>query len=187
MPDEQPSKGNFFTTLPGVLTGIAAVLTALTGFWAIFHQDSPAKPPKAAIVDGPASSPTSTPSSNATPQGVSTPSAATAANAPSAPVADVALTSRKGLTTHLSAKSFHHNMTETALTLDSGQTIDFEKLRQIDFGNVSDSHLVAVTLTLNDGRTVTGDLATNYAFVGESDLGHFNIFVQDVRQIVFNH
>ena len=52
MPDEQPSKGNFFTTLPGVLTGIAAVVTAVTGFWAVFHHDSPAKPTKAAIIDG---------------------------------------------------------------------------------------------------------------------------------------
>ena len=48
------------------------------------------------------------------------------------------LTSRKQLTTHLSAKTFHHNMTGNAsITLDSGQTIDFEKLRQIDFGNVN--------------------------------------------------
>ncbi|SDF67245.1 hypothetical protein [Terriglobus roseus] len=188
MPDEQPSKGSFFTTLPGVLTGIAAVLTALTGFWAIFHHDTPANPPKAAIIDGPPSGAATSPSSGTTPQSTAAQTSA-AVNAGSAtPISAVSLTSRKQLTTRLEGKTFHHNMTGTMLNLDSGQTIDFEKLRQIDFGNVNgDAHLVAVTITLNDGRTVPGDLPTNYAFAGDSDLGPFTIFVQDVRQIVFTH
>lgn len=88
--------------------------------------------------------------------------------------------------TQLSSKSFRHNYTDSAIELTSGQTISFEKIKSINFLTVNgDDHQVDVQVMLTDGRTVSGALKTNYAFKGESDLGPFNIFVQDVKQIVF--
>ena len=84
-------------------------------------------------------------------------------------------------------KSFRHNYTDSAIELTSGQTIAFEKIRSISFLTVNgDDHLVDVQVILIDGRTVNGALKTNYAFKGDSDIGPFTIFVQDVKQIDFN-
>lgn len=38
-------KANFWTTLPGILTGLAALITALTGLYLALQQNGGAKPP----------------------------------------------------------------------------------------------------------------------------------------------
>lgn len=174
---ESDGKQSFWTTIPGILTGIAAILTALTGLYLALHpsQKSPdaAAPPPAK----PAISSSSTPA-----QTVASPPS----SQPSSSAGSVSVTSRAGDTTQLSLKSFQHNFTGTSVTLMSGQSIAFEKIRSIDFGTWNDTaDTVAVTLTLTDGRQVTGDVDSRYAYTGESDLGHFNIFVQDLRRIAF--
>jgi hypothetical protein len=122
-----------------------------------------------------------TPVPKTSPSGQSSP-------APQIPKAgsDVVLISRTGEVTKLSVKSFRHNYTEDTIQLKSGQSISFEKIRTIDFLNVNDdAHEIAVHVTLADGRSLDGQMASNYAFKGESDIGSFSIFVQDVKQIVF--
>jgi hypothetical protein len=88
--------------------------------------------------------------------------------------------------TKLSAKTFVHNYTDKTIELTSGQTIAFERIKVIDFFTVHpDERSIDVKVTLTDGRVVDGALKKDYAFNGESDLGPFHIFVQDVKQVVF--
>lgn len=178
-------KENFWTTLPGLLTGLAALLTALTGLWiATAPHGSSARNDTPAIT-----TPTDTRTKSSTPATAgSIPSATPAASGSTtpAPQSGVTVTSRKGEVTHLSASSFRHNYTDEAIQLSSGQTIAFERIQTIDFLTVNDdAHLVAIKILLVGGKTFEGSLPTNYAFKGESELGPFTIFVQDVKQIAF--
>jgi hypothetical protein len=164
---ESDKKQSFWTTMPGILTGIAALLTALTGFFvAVYPHGS----------SGSSDHPTSAP--------------ATASAPPAAPVAQtpkgaVTVTSRDGEVTRLSLKSFQHNYTEKTIELTSGQTISFDRIKSIDFFSVDNDHQVAVKVTLTDGRALDGVLRTGYAFVGESDIGPFRINVENLKQILF--
>jgi hypothetical protein len=180
---ELDKKQNFWTTMPGILTGIAALLTAATGlFVAVYsHGDSGSKDHPA-----PALSTTAEPSSSA-PIAASSPSRPAATQAPANPVAKatVTVTSREGEVTKLFLKTFKHNYTDSAIELTSGQTISFDKIKAIDFFSVDNDHHVAVKVTLTDGRTLDGILRTGYVFVGETDIGSFKISVENLKQIVF--
>jgi len=182
---ELEKKQNFWTTIPGILTGLAALLTAATGLWvAIGPHDKPAADEHPAVSTPTplqSSAPGSAPPAS-TQQSLASGSAATG----QAGQYTVTLTSRAGDVTRLSAKTFVHNYTDKAIELTSGQTIAFERIKAIDFFTVHpDERSIDVKVTLTDGRVVDGALKKDYAFNGESDLGPFHIFVQDVKQIVF--
>jgi hypothetical protein len=171
---ESDGKQNFWTTMPGILTGIAALLTAATGlFVAVYHSagSSPSNEhPAPAAVSAPEPKP-ALPAANST-------AAQTVKGA-------VTVTSRDGEITKLFLKSFQHNYTEKTIELTSGQTISFDRIKSIDFFSVDTDHLVAVKVTLTDGRAVEGVLRGGYAFVGESDIGPFRIQVENLKQILF--
>jgi hypothetical protein len=180
-------KQSFWTTIPGILTGFAAVLTASTGFYlAMQHSRPTADAPKPAIVsDAPNTAPTSSQPSPQPQAPSASPSAPAVASA-ATNAGMVTVLSRAGDTTQVTIKSFKHNLYDNAIQLVSGQTIPFEKIRAIDFAEVdTDGRSVAITTTLVDGRSIPGGLFINYAFQGQNDLGPFSIPVQNVKQIVF--
>jgi hypothetical protein len=183
---ESEKKQSFWTTMPGVLTGLAALLTAATGLWvAIAPHDKSGPDERSAALSTPMQS--SAPGSASPASTQQSPTVSSVATAPGATARDtVIVTSRVGDVTKLSAKSFVHNSTDKAIELTSGQTIGFDKIKAIDFLTVhQEERSVDVKITLVDGRTVTGAMMKDYAFRGENDLGSFRIFVQDVKQIVF--
>lgn len=166
--------------MPGILTGVAALLTAVTGLFVAVHHSSGSSPsseqPASTIGSGPESK-SLLPAANSAP--AQAPNPATAGS--------VTLTSRAGDVTKLSLKGFKHNYTENVIALTNGQTIALEKIRQVDFLTVNDEEReVVMKVTLIDGRTVDGSIQTHYSFRGENDIGPFNIEVQNVKQIVFN-
>ena len=70
MADDKPQTGSsWWQTLPGILTGLAAIITAATGLIIAFnHTSSRSEPtPVAASPSSPSSSPTTTPSSSGAP------------------------------------------------------------------------------------------------------------------------
>jgi len=87
MADQDSQRGSFWTSLPGILTGVAALVTAISGL-AIWHNSSPSQAPQPAPVVQQVTQPTPAPAVQQTtqPQPVSTPTtAATAASQPDAP------------------------------------------------------------------------------------------------------
>ena len=180
---EIEKKQNFWTTMPGILTGVAALLTAATGLWVAI---GPREKPSANEHPAPVSAPLQSSAPGSAPPASTQQSSPSTAVAPTAAKGTVTVTSRAGDVTNLSAKTFIHNFTEKAIELTSGQTIAFEKINAIDFLDVhAEERTVDVKVTLVDGRTVSGAMKKDYAFNGESDLGPFHITVQDVKQIVF--
>jgi hypothetical protein len=183
---EAEKRQSFWTTMPGMLTGVAALLTAATGLWvAIAPHDKSGSDARPAAVSVPIQS--SAPGSAPPASTQQNPAVSSVAAAPDETARDtVTVTSRAGDVTKLSAKSFIHNFTDKAIELTSGQRIAFEKIKAIEFLTVHpEERSVDVKITLVDGRTVTGAMMKDYAFTGENDLGSFRIFVQDVKQIVF--
>ena len=180
MPEpELEKKQNFWTTMPGILTGLAALLTAATGLWvAMGPHDKP--------------TPDEHPAAVSAPMQASAPGAAQSAAAQQSPAANAApmvakdsviVTSRNGEVTRLAVKSFRHGVAGKAIELTSGQTVPFEKIRSIDFETVSNSE-VPVNVMLTDGRAIAGSLSTNAIFEGENDIGPFSIYVSNVKRIV---
>jgi hypothetical protein len=173
---ELENKQSFWTTIPGILTGLAAVLTAGTGlFLALNHphdaasQSDHSAPP---VASSPAPSSALAPATNPV------------SPAPDAASKDnVTLISKSGEVNHLTKKSFRHGVAGKAIELTSGQTVPFEKIRSIDFGTVSNSE-VTVSVALTDGRVISGSLSTNAGFEGENDIGPFSIYVANVKRIV---
>src|SRR5690349_18577328 len=118
MVPEPEKKQSFWTTMPGILTGLAALLTAATGLWvAIGPHDKPASDGHAAAVTAPlqASAPGSAPPA-------STQHSPAANAAPVVAKESVIVTSRNGEVTRLAAKSFRHGVAGKAIELTSGQT-----------------------------------------------------------------
>jgi hypothetical protein len=183
---EVEKKQSFWTTMPGILTGLAALLTAATGLWvAIGPHDKPAEDEHPTAVTAPTPLQSSAPGSAPPVSTQQSPASSPAATAQAGQYT-VTLTSRAGEVTKLSAKTFVHNYTDKTIELTSGQTIAFERIKVIDFFTVHpDERSIDVKVTLTDGRVVDGALKKDYAFNGESDLGPFHIFVQDVKQVVF--
>jgi hypothetical protein len=178
---ESDKKQSFWTTLPGFLTGIAALLTAVTGLLVTTYphgfaggKESPtaamgsaAETARAAPAAGGGSSPALTPS--VTPQRQK---------------ATVLVTAKDGTATRMFLKNFKHNYYDEAIELKSGQSISFDKIKSIDFSTVHD-YQMDVKVTLTDGRALDGALATGYAFKGETDIGPFTIQVVNLKQILF--
>jgi hypothetical protein len=176
---------NFWATLPGILTGIAALTTALTGLllgllqYGAFEPDAkhsgeqalPAGEVRVSQdVDGAAQ--------------VSTfPSDITShADEPT-----VALTSRDGTLTTVYLDGFRHGTTGQELHLRGGQTITFDRINSIDVTRVSDNH-ASVRIALTDGRTVEGSIASGssvYTFSGDNDLGRYWILIEDLSRLAF--
>jgi len=175
---EPYKKQSFWTTLPGILTGIAALLTAVTGLLVIayphgFAGGKESTPPAVGSYAGAGVAPAAgggfPPASSATPQRQK---------------ATVLVTAKDGTATRLFLKNFKHNYYDEAIELKSGQSISFDKIKSIDFLTVHD-YQMDVKVTLTDGRALDGALATGYAFKGETDIGPFTIQVENLKQILF--
>jgi hypothetical protein len=171
---EPKERQSFWTTLPGILTGLAALLTAGTGlFLALNHPRDAASRPTPPAVSSAVPVSTLEPAAN---PGTVTPAAAAKES--------VIVTSRNGEVTHLAVKTFRHSVGGKSIELTSGQTVPFEKIRSIDFENVSNSE-APVHVTLTDGRVLEGSVSTNNLFEGENDIGPFSIYMTNVKQVAF--
>lgn len=169
-------KQSFWTTLPGVLTGVAALLTAVTGLLVVMHPRSPSVA-KGSTVTASGS------------QGAKTEAAGGAGPAASSPTAQVkkatvVVVETDGTETRLSLKSFKDSYSDQVLQLKSGQSISFDRVQSIDFLEVH-AYEQDLRLTLTDGRTLEGAIMVGEAIVGETDVGAFSVPVTKLKRIVF--
>jgi hypothetical protein len=163
---EAQNKPSFWATLPGILTGVAALITAVGGLLVAVHyhglnakpQDDPT------VVDQPKT-------------------------APEQPhKAIVTLTETDGTTLTVDANSLEWEMGPSMreFTLSTGQSIPFDKIKTIDVLEAGD-RTTTVQVTLTDGRTLQGvvDGGRYAGFRGESDIGHVRVVIGMLRQIRF--
>ena len=194
--DKDGKTSAFWTTLPGTLTCIAAVVTAITGLtlgllqYGVFgsKQGEPGKP---------ATSVTSTQAASTAPQGASTP--ASSAQVPvanpvskpaekSPPRATVVVTASDGTTTTLFAENFRQTAHYDAqLHLRSGQAVAFDNIKSIDVVKIYAQH-ADIRIALVDDMVINASLGAGssiYGFGGENELGTFGITVDRLKRVVF--
>jgi hypothetical protein len=184
-----PQRQNFWTTLPGILTGIAAVVTAVTGLIVGVSQlgwlESRAGRPEATGTTARAER--TRPESGPGPApGSATTASAAAADDP-AKEATVVITAQDGSVTSVYGDSFQHRQTGRELPLLSGQTIPFDRIKAIDVTRI-DSDRARITVTLVNGAVHSGAISAGlspYAFTGTNDLGSFEIRVDKLAKITF--
>jgi hypothetical protein len=189
------SSTNFWTTMPGILTGIAAVVTAITGL--ILGMAQYGGKDRSAIEE-------SAPSAAATGQTESTAPAADPGNTttrtiPSEPVVrgaptvgekkepTVVITARDGVVTTVYEKSFRHLQTRRDLLLLSGQSIGFDRIKAINVKPKNESE-AAIDVTLVNGGVHSGTVPIGSvvnAFAGENDLGKFEILIENLARVSF--
>jgi hypothetical protein len=173
---ESEKKQSFWMTLPGFLTGIAAVLTAVTGLLVVMYPHGFAGPKDRPPV-GSATEPAQAASSAA---GVPGASAAPAARQRST----VLVTAKDGTETRVSLNSFRDSYSGEAVQLKNGQSIPFDKIRSVDFLEVHE-YEQDVRVTLMDGRALDGAIMSGEQMTGDTDIGPFSISVKSLKRILF--
>jgi hypothetical protein len=184
---EAQNKPSFWTTLPGILTGVAALITAVGGLLVAVHYGIKSEPtdgtPQHNVIPG----------TNSAGEGLKAHESGEARDGLRSPPinphkAIVILTEKDGTTLTVDANSLIWEMGQTAteFTLNTGQSIPFDKIKTIDVLGGGD-RTTTVQVTLTDGRTLQGvvDGGPYPAFRGESDIGHVRVGIGMLRQIRF--
>jgi hypothetical protein len=175
---EPDKKQNFWTTLPGFLTGIAAVLTAVTGLLVVLypHGFSGSKEGRPATVsreDGAATAPS----------GVGESSTHDSAM-PRQQKPTVLVVGKDGTESRVFQNSFRDSYSGEAIQLKNGQSIRFDKIRSVDFLETHD-YEQDVRVTLTDGRALEGAIMSGEQMTGDTDIGPFSISVKSLKRILF--
>lgn len=187
---------SFWTTLPGILTGVAAVVTALTGLMIGLSQSgwlgsSAERSEGAGATTAHAERTSSRPTDAARPP--AGPSSAPSTLARDAPAdaakkeATVVITAQDGSVATVYADSLQHRQHGRALFLLSGQTIPFDRIKTIDVTRI-ESDQARVNVTLVNGAVHSGSISAGlspFAFTGVNDLGSFEIRVDKLARIAF--
>jgi hypothetical protein len=198
---EQQSRHAFWTTLPGILTGIAAVVTAITGLIVGLLQyggfrsgpgegggsaggsaATEVSRPAPAVTERARPAPAATEGSRPAP-----PAAEERSGPPATADAQVTITARDGKVTTVYADSLQHRQTSRELYLLSGQRISFDRIRTIAITR-QESDRARVRITLRNGAVHEDAINAGlfpYGFSGTNDLGAFEISVSDLDQITF--
>lgn len=182
MTDNEPKAGSWWSTMPGILTGIAALVTAVAGLLAAIGQfgwldpkpdEGPTdKPAIAGVQAAPLAAPATAPSPAAT---------------PTKPMTEIIL--RDGTRNTVFAESFKHLQTGQKLDLQSGQSVDVALLKRIDITDITqaDDH-VEVVLTTRDGTRVEGRMTSGlyaFSFTGRNKLGEVIVRLPQVQSVTF--
>jgi hypothetical protein len=185
---ESEKKQSFWTTLPGFLTGVAALLTAVTGLLvAVFpHALSGSKEGAVAAV-GRAETARPAPVSeggSSAPAGSGGPAGQQLPAAEQRQKATVLVVGKDGTQSKVFRNSFRDSYSGESIQLKNGQSIAFDKVGSIDFLETH-AYEQEVRVTLTDGRTVEGAIMSGEQITGDTDIGAFSISVKDVKRILF--
>ena len=173
-----PSKPSFWQTLPGVLTALAAVITAVSGLLVVLYQNRVLPPPH----PNDPSSTTSTEPLAASEPGAGTPKPWSSSEA--------VVTTLDGHVTSVRAETFSNCISvNQKLDLASGQSLPFEHIRALEVVRADPKDApnarAHVRITVLDGKTLEEDVAANCDLFGYNDLGRFETTFQQLRRIDF--
>lgn len=180
---EPPRPNSWWQTLPGILTGVAAVVTAVSGLVGLLFQQGVLgrKAESAAPVAEQAKvqpAPAATQGAPATPAGKSWAEA----------VASITL--RGGQVTRVPASTFRHCISVGEdLTLDSGQAVPFEKMRGFDVARAdapgTAGGKASLVIHLLDGSELKGTMDAHCDLFGTNDLGRFSTTFDKLQGVRF--
>jgi hypothetical protein len=169
---------SWWSTVPGILTAVAAVIAAVGGLLAVVAQNG--------YLTGVRAPATSSQPAASAPAVTSPELAARPSRSPSAaidrPTAEgfkgILVTSTDGSVISLPPDS---EMDGSALPLNNGQKIRFDVLAAVDVEQPFDG---SVRLTFVNGRQLDAKTG-NYSLSGKNDLGPYRGFLSGIRRIEF--
>ena len=188
-----PKKSSsWWQTMPGVLTALAALITALSGFAALLFQYG---------VLGTKNEPV--PSQNpGQPPAVSAPVSTEPASVANAPLpmpvggkawadAEAVVLSREGTTTRLRASSLSNCISvDHELTLENGQAIPFEAMSGFEVlradGHTQPGAAAKVRVTLSAGGTLEGTVKADCDLFGYNEVGRFTTYFDRLQSVRFD-
>jgi hypothetical protein len=183
---QDEAKSSFLTTLPGILTSFAALVTAAGGIILGLYQYG-------VLGSG------QNHAGNASPDVTSQPvkQETTAQQSKSSEVlssshpedsANVRITKTDGtLTTIIADQSFYFCNGDGAIDLESGQSIKFDKITTIDVLSVDlDSEKTKLRIVLTDGKNIEGTAnCGDWGPKGRSEMGDVDIPLHQVKRVAF--
>lgn len=187
---ESPKSPSWWHTLPGVLTALAAVITAISGLAALLFQSgiigSKAEPnrtaqPASEVAKPPASEGPSTSTSPAyQAQGTTRSWSDTVA----------VVLSRDGATTRLRANSFSNCISvDHEISLEAGQSIPFERMSSFEVLRANDhtspNAKAQLKIQLIDGSEVSGTVGAGCDLFGYNDIGRFTTYYDQIQRVQF--
>lgn len=179
---------SFWQTAPGVITAVAALITAIGGVLGILVQND-----LIGAKSGDRASETSaaaTPVGGANDEGPSGGAATKSSRAPSLVPwlrASAALVRRDETRAVVKASTVGMACDTAQLAFQSGQRIGLDLVRRIQFVAIySETASADAVVTLLDGRQLTNAVLTrNCPITGSNDLGSVNVNLADIKRIDF--
>jgi hypothetical protein len=185
MTDDTARTRGFWRTAPGVLTAVAALITAVGGLLAVLLQlGIISASPKPAAVSSQGQSAFAASSSHS-----ATPDSSASGGSWSDAVAVWTTTEGKKITVPAHTMAFCINE-GTGLLLDQSQNIAFEKMSKIeilsaDTALASPNGVAKLHITLTSGEIVDGNITANCDFIGFPAAGRINLYPDHLKMIEF--
>jgi hypothetical protein len=202
---EDSKRQSWWSTLPDLLTALAAFITAMTGLMAGLYQTgilgSKAKPvaeisqpdPKGPPAERGQSLPPKPSEGIEAPPGPQAPSSSGPGQrlTPWSEALAV-ITAIDDSTATVRAETLSYLISVVhGFEFSSGQSIDFEKMRGFTVLSVDDPNApqakATISVTLLDGKAITGDIhpGHGYDIAGYNELGRFQITLQRLKRVEF--
>ena len=193
MADESP-KQSFWTTLPGILTGVAAVLTAAGGIILGLHQSGTLGPKdgqhatSTTVTERAAEAPAGTAAANSVGEGMPAKTAekSSVEKSAAAPVSstDLVITEKDGTILPVYMENLNFAGNARGVQLTTGQSIEFGKIKNIEVSG--DEGRINFRITLTGGDVVTGNAEVpSGAIMGQNRLGSVYAPLKNIRRITF--
>jgi serine/threonine-protein kinase len=172
---------SFWQTLPGILTGVAAILTAVGAILGILFQ--------LGVIGGSPDSTTPSGSSIRTPKSAS-PTSAAPADAGGWENATAIMTANDGSTYRSRASTFRYCISAGAgVNVNKAQDVAFEKMTLLEVLRsdvaLSPGGRADVRITLTTGTVLTGTIDAGCDFIMQADAGRVSLYPDKVRKIEF--
>jgi hypothetical protein len=183
-----PESPSFWHTLPGFLTAIAALITAVGGLVAVLIQTGVIHTARSASDSGPivVSSPPTTPAGdNFPPTHGDTPAGARKSWAET----EAVITDANGATSVRAPSLSSCISVNQTLTLNGSQDIPFERMRGFEvlradpFG--TPAGIAILRIRLLDGRAIEGRVDAQCDIFGYNDLGRYTTSWQSLKRVEF--
>jgi hypothetical protein len=176
---------SFWTTVPGILTAFAAVITAIGGMIAVLLQ--------AGVIGGTDKNQASPPAAaQAHVVAPATTSAFTAGVPAGKPWKDVqaVITAKDGTVTRMRAETVRFCISAGAgINLNDSQDIAFEKMSRIEVLRsdvaLSPGGRATLRVTLASGSTLEGTISSGCDFFGQSEAGRYSLYPDKLLKIEF--
>ena len=184
MADDSDNTSSWWTTLPGILTAIATVITAVSSLLAALSQSGVFGERNKAFVSQKIDDIRGVASTTSGPAPIAaTPTLGTYDQA--APIGGAVVTLRDGTVVRLRADITESCQGGPTLKTTAGQRIEMPRIRRLDLSDWSaDQQRGSAHIVLDDGGALDVEIA-GCALVGTSDQGPYRGPFQDIRSVEF--